>query len=73
MNGRRSAERVLSIIVRDNKTSINSMSDALGVPRSEVVGAVNSLKADGVLRREGGTRGSWRVEGGEIPWTRRVT
>ena len=38
-------ERVLSMIVRDNKASINSMSDALGVPRSEVVGAVNSLKA----------------------------
>ena len=59
-------ERVLSMIVRDSKASINSMSDALGVPRSEVVGAVNALKADGVLRREGGTRGSWRVERGEI-------
>ena len=54
-------ERVLSMIVRDSKASINSMSDALGVPRSEVVGAVNALKADGVLRREGGTRGSWRI------------
>ena len=59
-------ERVLSMIVRDSKASINSMSDALGVPRSEVVGAVNALKADGVLRREGGTRGSWRIERGEM-------
>lgn len=66
MNGRRSAERVLSMIVRDNKASINSISDALGVPRSEVVGAADSLKSDGVLRHEGGTRGSWRVERGEI-------
>ena len=59
-------ERVLGMIVRDSKVSINSMSDTLGVPRSEVVGAVNALKADGVLRREGGTRGSWRVERGEM-------
>ena len=59
-------ERVLGMIVRDSKASINSMSDTLGVPRSEVVGVVNALKADGVLRREGGTRGSWRVERGDM-------
>lgn len=52
---------VLRMLMDDGSASISSMAESLGVKRSAVVGAVQSLKASGRIARVGGNRGRWQV------------
>ena len=53
--------RVLRIIGDDPKTTMEEMSEALGISRSAVVSLLGKLRDDGRVRRVGGPRGRWEV------------
>lgn len=59
------ADRIAEILRRDGQCTIPELAKACGISRSTVVRAIKSLKESGRIRREGGTRGRWSVEGGE--------
>ncbi len=52
---------VLRALTADGSASITSMAEFLGVGRSQVVSAVQRLKASGRIVRVGGKRGRWQV------------
>ena len=55
--------RILELISSDDRISLDGMTAILGESKSAVVRTVNALKAEGMLRREGGTRGRWVILG----------
>lgn len=52
---------VLRILAGDGSMSISAMAESLGAGRSQVVSAVQRLKASGRIVRVGGKRGRWQV------------
>lgn len=52
---------VLRALTADGSVSMTSMAESLGVGRSQVVSAVQRLKASGRIVRVGGKRGRWQV------------
>lgn len=53
--------KVLRALAEDGSASMSTMAESLGVGRSQVVGAVQKLKASGRIARIGGNRGRWQV------------
>ena len=54
-------DAIKDLMVRDPSVSLDKISKALGKDRSKVMRIVNSMKADGIVERLGGTRGRWNV------------
>ncbi len=58
-------EMIASLIKNHPKISYRKMASELGLGESSVLKHVEMLKKKGVLERVGGTRGHWKVVGGE--------
>jgi len=54
-------EEILELIKKDNALSSRAIAQTLKVNHSAVIKHLNNLKAKGVLKRVGGTRGHWEV------------
>ena len=53
------SDRICDLIRGDDAITMDSMAEALGVPKSRIVSEINLMKASGRLRRVGGSRGRW--------------
>lgn len=54
-------ERVLALVKSDPKTSARKISDKLEMSVRQAERMLASLRKKGVIAREGGTRGYWKV------------
>jgi ATP-dependent DNA helicase RecG len=52
---------IIGLIKQDPKISYRKMATKLDIADSAIKKHLNTLKAKGVLRRVGGTRGSWEI------------
>lgn len=55
------SESIMDLIERNPAISMTAMSEKLGIDRNVVSRTISRLKADGRLKRVGGTRGHWAV------------
>ncbi len=60
------AARVLRLIKDDSKISAQGIADTLGMSKRHVERVIATLRDEGILIREGGTRGSWRIASTDI-------
>ena len=54
-------KEVLEIIIKDNKVSIKGIAKILNINNSAAQAHLEILKEKGLIRREGGTRGFWKI------------
>jgi ATP-dependent DNA helicase RecG len=54
-------KEVLEIIIKDNKVSIKGVAKILNINNSAAQAHLEILKEKGFIRREGGTRGFWKI------------
>ena len=52
---------ILELIENNNRITISELSDVTGLSKSAVYSRIGELRGQGLLEREGGTRGRWRV------------
>lgn len=55
------SESIMELIERDPAISMTTMSERLGIDRNVISRTISELKADGRLKRVGGTRGHWMI------------
>ena len=55
--------KICEMLLLDPHISIRTLAERLGVRKNTVDKQLAALKAKGVVVREGGTRGRWRVGG----------
>ena len=53
--------RVVALMMKDDRVSVDSIVEILGVSKSTVTREINKLKAEGTVKRVGGTRGHWQI------------
>ena len=56
-------EAIREMMSRDPTISIDSIVGRTGVDRNKVTRTINSMKAEGIVNRVGGTRGHWVISG----------
>ena len=58
-------ESILEAFKADPALAMRTLASQLGISLSALQSHVSALKLEGLLRRDGGTRGKWRIVGGE--------
>lgn len=54
-------DMITEMVSKDPTISMDSMVRRTGVERNRIVRLINSMKAEGIIRRVGGTRGHWEI------------
>ncbi|AMK13787.1 transcriptional regulator [methanogenic archaeon mixed culture ISO4-G1] len=53
--------KIINMMNKDEKISVDSLAEKIGVSKSTVAREITKLKAEGTIRRVGGTRGHWEI------------
>lgn len=54
-------EKVLELVIKDQSLSAQRISEILGVGKRQTERTLKSLREKGLIFREGGTRGFWKI------------